>query len=168
MTTTAAIELADSTTKSIVYGYCLIIQKLLTNKHNDNTFYIIPTHIIHICLSYYFIAEQFIKFGNKYIQFLEEGTTIESPEDAQYDTAYGLYEIDCNDPSNANKLFRWKFDIYDDADRCNAIGIDENASFLPSNPIRWKKQRIINFEANHAIRSQINPIIMHHFHHILN
>ena len=69
--------------------------------------------------------EQFIECGNNYIEFTNERTTYNPTMTGSWDTAYGTFEIDCNEKFNENKVFSWTFDIENNGDDCNAIGIDE-------------------------------------------
>ena len=125
MATARALKFADQRTKDIVVGYCKSAQTILTSKHPDNSFYLIPIHITNICLAYYFIIEQFIECGNEHIQITNQRRTIYNPPTGYWDTAYGTFEIDCNDEINKNAIFRWTFDIENNGNYCNAIGIDE-------------------------------------------
>ena len=113
-----ALKFADQNSKDIVSGYCKEIEKSLISKQ------IIPKYIIDICLAYYLIIERFIECGNKYIKFDQERRSITNPV-SKWDTAYGTFEIDCNDKLNIHKLYRWTFDIYNNGYGCNSIGIDE-------------------------------------------
>eukprot|EP01084_Bolivina_argentea_P114845 204377_1 len=119
--TLKAIKKADQRIINIVYGYCRNIQKLLSSKQ------MIPTQIIDICLLYYMTVEAFhSRCGNKFIQFSDQDKTIYNPKGTgNFDTAYGIFEIDCDDKLNANKIFKWTFYIHNDGKQCNAIGIDE-------------------------------------------
>ena len=126
MATARALKIADQRTKDVVAGYCKDVQTILTSENPNNSFYIIPTQIRNICLAYYFVMEQFIECGNKYIRFTNERRTIYNPlVTGSWDTAYGTFEIDCNEEINKNVIFAWTFDIEDNGDDCNAIGIDE-------------------------------------------
>ena len=140
--TSKALELADANTKSTVYGYCRIIQQLLASKHNDNPFYVIPIGIIHIVLSYYFIIEQFIECGNKYIVISDEKRrTVHNPK-AHWDTAYGTFRINCDDKMNKDKIFKWILNVDNDGSRCVTIGIDETKRKWINSHFKMKKDSI--------------------------
>ena len=98
MATKKAQQYADQTTK-IYYWFC------------KNIDIIVPTQIIDIILAYYFIIEHFVECGNNWIKFSDERRTIYNP-DSNWDTAYGAFEIDCDQKYNKNKIFIWKFDIH--------------------------------------------------------
>ena len=132
-----AKKLADQETKNIIAGYCRESQQLLTSHHLNDTFYIIPLQIIHIILSYYFIFEQFVPFGNRHIKFSDDGRIIENPT-ANFDTAYGTFEIDCNDKINQNKIFMWMFYISNTAESCNSIGIDQTSRRFVNHSFRTR------------------------------
>ena len=118
MATQKALQFVNQSTKDTVTGYCRRIQKLLDSDK------IVPTQIIDLILGFYFIVECFIECGNKFIQVSNERRTIHNPK-PRYETAYGSFEIDCDQHYNKNRAFTWKFYIYDNGYRCNFIGIDE-------------------------------------------
>lgn len=106
----------------LIAGFVRAVQNTLIAESECNPFYLIPINIIHICLSYYFIVEQFVAKGNKFIEITENGTMIENKHE-EWDTVYGTLDIDCNNKINQNKTFEWNFKIYNNADNCAAIGI---------------------------------------------
>ena len=118
------LALCDEKTKDVVFGYVRRMQNTLSNEHDNEPFYIIAVHIIHIILSYYLAVEKFINKGNKYIKLSNNDLTA-SNDHTEWDTIYGSYEIDCGEEMNANKIFEWILMIEDSASHCVCIGIDE-------------------------------------------
>ena len=114
------IKECDDATRNLVFGFVRIIQQKVDQ--------IIPIHIINICVSFYFMIEGFLQCGNKYIEISDDGKTItnKGPTNVDcWDTAYGQFEIDCDDEYNENYIFEWIFYIHCYAQNCCSIGIDE-------------------------------------------
>ena len=111
----------DDKTRNLVNGFVRNIGNTLTQ--------IIPINIIHICLSYYFIIEQWMECGNKYISISSDGKTIKNDGagSGPWDTAYGTFEIDCDEEIKLNKgtIFEWIFYIHNYGMNCISLGIDE-------------------------------------------
>ena len=110
----------DIKTRDLVFGFVKDIQKSVQQ--------IIPVHIINICLAFYLIIERFIECGNKYIKISEDGkkaTNEDEQDQAPWDTAYGEFEINCDDEYNKNIIFEWIIYVHNDALSCCSIGIDE-------------------------------------------
>ena len=118
-----ANKVCDYKTRHLVCGFVRSVE------HGLNQ--IIPVNIIHICLSYYLIIEGWLECGNKYISISEDGQTItnKGAGSTPYDTAYGKFEIDCDQEmkgvNDKYNVFEWTFFIHNDAWTCVSIGIDE-------------------------------------------
>ena len=94
----------------VCFGY-------LRDIHNSiDTDWVLPKEIVDICLLYYFIREEFIECGNDRIKFSIERRTIWNEPKLKdieksfgipnwSNTAYGSYEIDCNNKVNKNRIF---------------------------------------------------------------
>ena len=117
------LDVCDQETKDLVSGFVRNVQNIFSKENVDDPFYTISINIIHLCLSYYFIVEQFVNTGNKYIQLSNNNRTIRNTGYG-WDTIYGALDIDCNVEMNYNKTFEWTFEIHDNSIRCAAIGID--------------------------------------------
>eukprot|EP01084_Bolivina_argentea_P145900 255598_1 len=140
--TVSSFKFCDDKTRDIVFGYIREIEQLMMS------YSIIPTNIIHICLSYYLILEQFLECGNKHIIISNENKTIKNIH-SQWDTAYGAFEIDCNDKMNKNKIFQWTFFIHNHAQSCSSIGIDETSrKYINTYPDSRKQSVHYNFNSD--------------------
>ena len=100
----------------VCFGYLRHLDKTI------NTDWVLPKEIVDICSLYFFIREAFIECGNDRIKFSNERRTVwNEPKEGDFDhsmgmpnwsnTAYGSYEIDCNNQVNKNRIFIWKFEL---------------------------------------------------------
>lgn len=121
---------ADTRSTHLVYGYVRAVQNALSADHRASTsiYQCIPIGIIDLCLSFFYIADCFSVCG-RYIEISNESMTITHSESAManWDTAYGALEIDCDDEDNAHAKFRWTFLVRNSSKRCVTIGIDESS-----------------------------------------
>ena len=95
----------DEKTKFIVSGYIRKCQLLLQSK--NNAYYNIPLLVEHICISYYWIAEYFSKYG--------KGIAIKMDDSCS--TLYGNIQID-----HYPMIYKWTFKIIQNIDQMD-IGI---------------------------------------------
>ena len=125
----SAVDECDAETRDTVFGFIRDIQRCLEDKDTHKRtilFSVIPDHVIHLCLAFYFIVEEdsFIECGNNHIVISKECKSIAN-KDSHWDTAYGAFEIDCDRAENKVRVFRWTFEVHNHAHNCISIGIDE-------------------------------------------
>ena len=99
------IKDVDQRTNDVVNGYLRNQQSLLP--YTDNPYYLIPSLVIHLILSFYFDPEYFESDSNGYYKVSDDGKTVQKAGGSYNCSVYGHAVI----PSHLGGIYEWTFKI---------------------------------------------------------
>ena len=138
------VKKLDQRTQDCVYGYIRSVQKVLPD---DNTYYIIPTLVIHFCLLYLSSIERFAVFDSDLFKMEGDNKIITSLK-REYGAAFLREIVDSG-------IHRWEFKILKYTDRfCTMhIGVWKSRYLPVTNSLISHKGKGYNYLISHGALS---------------
>lgn len=161
------VKIIDELTHNLIYGYSRRIEALFPYY---NTYYTIPTLIIHWIMLYYFEREYFKTFNNaKYEHIGDQNTKIKGLRKSNEGSVYGAIIM----KPNKKITLEYEFKILSKTNYDVLIGIDDEQEIdkifcwktnssnygYSSNRLRWIKDQSENYGERYSNGDTIKMII---------